>query len=90
MDADKTLRKYEDEYEYHFHDVDREWIIKAMNEYAQQQVKNTVDLGSVSGAYTKPTLELRHIRYDYGDLKVQQKWVDSNGKEEWITLKIKE
>ena len=33
---DEILRKYEDEYEYHFHEGDRKWIFKAMEEYANQ------------------------------------------------------
>lgn len=32
--ADQILKSYEDDNEYHFHDVDREWIIKAMMEFA--------------------------------------------------------
>ena len=28
--ADKILAEYEDNHEYHFHQVDREWLIKAM------------------------------------------------------------
>jgi hypothetical protein len=32
--ADKILKKYEDDNEYHFHEVDRKWIIEAMEEYA--------------------------------------------------------
>lgn len=34
MTADKILKKYEDDNEYHFHNVDRKWIIAAMEEYA--------------------------------------------------------
>ena len=34
MTADKILKKYEDDNEYHFHAVDRKWIIAAMEEYA--------------------------------------------------------
>lgn len=34
MTADKILKKYEDDNEYHFHIVDRKWIIEAMEEYA--------------------------------------------------------
>ena len=34
MIADETLKKYEDDNEYHFHSVDRKWIIEAMEEYA--------------------------------------------------------
>lgn len=32
--ADKILAQYEDSHEYHFHQVDRAWIIKAMTECA--------------------------------------------------------
>lgn len=34
MTADKILKKYEDDNEYHFHTVDRKWIIEAMEQYA--------------------------------------------------------
>ncbi len=34
MKADEILRKHEDANEMHFHEVDREWIIEAMEEYA--------------------------------------------------------
>jgi hypothetical protein len=37
MTADKILKKYEDDNEYHFHTVDRKWIIEAMEEYAALQ-----------------------------------------------------
>lgn len=32
--ADSILKKHEDKNEYHFHDVDRTWIIAAMEDYA--------------------------------------------------------
>jgi hypothetical protein len=34
--ADKILAHYEDDKEYHFHQVDREWIIEAMIEFANK------------------------------------------------------
>lgn len=34
MKADDILKKHEDSNEMHFHKVDREWIIEAMEEYA--------------------------------------------------------
>ena len=34
MKADEILKKYEDANEMHFHQVDRGWIIEAMEEYA--------------------------------------------------------
>ena len=37
--ADKILAKYEDDNEYHFHKCDREWIMKAMVELAESEVK---------------------------------------------------
>jgi len=33
--ADQILKDHEDANEMHFHQVDREWIIKAMEEYAK-------------------------------------------------------
>lgn len=40
MTKDEILRKFEDDNEHHFHEVDRKWIMEAMEEYAEQQVKN--------------------------------------------------
>lgn len=37
--ADKILAKYEDDNEYHFHKCDREWLIIAMVELAESEVK---------------------------------------------------
>ena len=34
MKADDILKKHEDANEMHFHEVDRKWIIEAMEEYA--------------------------------------------------------
>jgi hypothetical protein len=34
MKADDILKKHEDDNEMHFHEVDRKWIIEAMEEYA--------------------------------------------------------
>jgi hypothetical protein len=34
MTANEILKKYEDAREIHFHEVDRKWIIEAMEEYA--------------------------------------------------------
>ncbi len=34
--ADKILARYEDDREYHFFQVDREWIIEAMIEFANK------------------------------------------------------
>lgn len=48
--ADEILKKHEDDNEMHFHQVDREWLIEAMEEYAQQEIRefmkkvNTVKL----------------------------------------------
>lgn len=45
MTADKILKKYEDDNEYHFHTVDRKWIIEAMEEYAA--LRQPLVIGSV-------------------------------------------
>ena len=34
MKADEILKKHEDANEMHFHEVDRKWIIEAMEEFA--------------------------------------------------------
>lgn len=35
MTADEILKKHEDANEMHFHEIDRKWIILAMEEYAR-------------------------------------------------------
>ena len=40
--ASEILQKHKDDNEMHFHDVDRKFIIEAMEEYAEQQVKAVV------------------------------------------------
>jgi hypothetical protein len=37
MTANEILKKHEDDNEMHFHEVDRKWIMKAMEEYAKQK-----------------------------------------------------
>lgn len=39
-EADELLKRYEDENEYHFHQVDREWLIECMLDFANLK-KNT-------------------------------------------------
>ena len=39
MTKDEILKKHEDLNEYHFHQVDREFILQAMQEYADQQLR---------------------------------------------------
>lgn len=39
MTKDEILKKYEDDNEYHLHEVDREWVLQAMQEYADQQLR---------------------------------------------------
>ena len=38
--AREILKKYEDEHEFHLYECDRKWIIKAMEEYANQFKNN--------------------------------------------------
>jgi hypothetical protein len=38
--ASVILAKYEDDNEFHFHEIDRSWIIKAMIEYAELRIKD--------------------------------------------------
>ena len=40
--ADEILKKYEDENEYHLHEVDRKWIIDAMIEFSNKIHKNEI------------------------------------------------
>ena len=39
MTKDEILKRHEDDNEYHFNQVDREWIMEAMQEYADQQLR---------------------------------------------------
>ena len=38
--ARDILKKYEDEHQFHLYECDRKWIIKAMEEYADQFKNN--------------------------------------------------
>lgn len=39
MTKNEILQKYEDDNEYHFHEVDRVWILQAMEEYAKLKLQ---------------------------------------------------
>ena len=39
--AREILKKYEDDHEFHLYECDRKWIIKAMEEYAEQFNNNS-------------------------------------------------
>ena len=39
MTKDEILKRHEDQNEYHFHEVDRGFIMEAMQEYADQQLR---------------------------------------------------
>lgn len=63
MTPSEILQKHEDANEMHFHEVDRKFIIEAMEEYAQQKLQelNTL-IGSDSvytllrGAHKRPSM----------------------------------
>ena len=40
--ADEILRKHEDKNEFHFYELDRSWIIEAMEEYAKLRQDLTI------------------------------------------------
>lgn len=42
--ADEILQKHEDANEMHFHQVDRQWIIQAMEEYATVKSEKPINL----------------------------------------------
>lgn len=42
MKADDVLKKHEDANEMHFHEVDRKWIIEAMEEYSALRQQNEI------------------------------------------------
>lgn len=48
-EANKILAKYEDDNEYHFHELDRKWIIQAMNEYAEAYHQAKVKIDALHG-----------------------------------------
>ena len=43
MNASEILKKHEDANEMHFHEVDRKWIIQAMEEYAALMAQTAVE-----------------------------------------------
>ena len=44
MTPDEILRKHEDANEMHFHEVDRKFIIEAMEEYAKEKSEKPINL----------------------------------------------
>lgn len=75
MTKDEILKKYEDDNEYHFHQVDREWIMEAMEEYTEQQlrlysVSNRRELLIDFCSKVEETLEM------YGHLAPNEAYID--------------
>lgn len=62
LSASEILKKHEDLNEMHLHDVDRKWIIEAMEEYAQQYLESYKD-GWVSEDCESLALKEYPIRY---------------------------
>lgn len=56
--ADEILKKYEDENEFHFHVSDRDFIIKAMEEYSEQNCDIIHDLFNRPAEKLKPLQDL--------------------------------
>jgi hypothetical protein len=44
MKAEDVLKKHEDANEMHFHEVDRKWIIEAMEEYLALRSEQEIEL----------------------------------------------
>ena len=58
--ADKLLSLREDLYEMHFHQVDREWLIEAMVDFAQlpqQEISDEEIEEEISKRYMQPTMD---------------------------------
>ena len=64
MTKEEILQKHEDQNEYHFHQVDREWIMEAMQEYADQQLT----LNSVVSSCTNKKESINDLGTSYCDL----------------------
>jgi hypothetical protein len=60
MTKDEILKKHEDYNEYHFHQVDREWIMKAMQEYADEQLR----LYSVVSSFLRKEAKILNVDVD--------------------------
>ena len=56
MNADEILKKHEDDNEMHFHEVDRKWIIQAMEEYAALNKAEITSLHFLKDAINKFSL----------------------------------
>ena len=59
--ADRILSEHEDANEYHFYESDREWIIEAMMEFANEVSKKP------QCACEKTTQKIEHDCHPYGD-----------------------
>ena len=67
MKADEILKKHEDANEMHFHEVDRKWIIEAMEEYAALRQPLVSGQSEQFGCYGCKHFNNCGIRMDYGN-----------------------
>ena len=67
MKANEILKKHEDANEMHFHEVDRKWIIEAMEEYAA--------LRQPLVSKSAPAIDWHEMRKQFFDECVEQHWI---------------
>ena len=65
MTPSEILMKHEDANEYHFHEVDRKWIIEAMEEYARVYALNSLPSDEEIDTYVKSTGYYGHCTPEY-------------------------
>jgi len=74
MTKDEILKKYEDDREYHLHESDRQWIMEAMEEYANQQLR----LYDVSYRTWKVD-EIINLLYKFESVDEAKRWFNEYG-----------
>ena len=100
--ANKILKKHEDNNEYHFHELDREWIIAAMEEYAAfcQSFNKESDLferpKSMEISAKSDSEDVRiyidgilHIRFPRDKNTKIQSWIEGHSKRYVIKIRTK-
>ena len=77
MTKDEILKKHEDLNEYHFHQVDREFILQAMQEYADKKLALLRVINWVACKDDKPVDGKEYLISDGEDVTEAQ-WYDDS------------
>jgi hypothetical protein len=82
--ANQILKKFEDLHEHHFHELDRNWIMEAMEEYSDEKTDTVLEM------IMKPEKELKPLEDLWRKENSPDRFVIPDRTEffKWITDKI--